>query len=32
MMLTALRLVFLAGLVGSVVWLAYLGWLGRDDD
>lgn len=27
-----LRVVFLMGLIGAVMWLAYLGWVVRDDD
>lgn len=30
--LTILRVVFLAGLIGAVMWLAYLGWVVRNDD
>lgn len=32
MMLTALRIVFLGSLVGAVVWLAFLGWVSRNDE
>jgi hypothetical protein len=31
-MITALRVLFLGSLVGAVVWLAFLGWIGRDYD
>lgn len=31
MIMTALRLAFLASLVGAVVWLAFLGWVSRHD-
>jgi hypothetical protein len=31
-MINALRVVFLGSLVGTVVWLAVLGWLSRDHD
>ena len=31
-MINALRIVFLGGLVGAVVWLAFLGWMTRHDD
>jgi hypothetical protein len=30
-MITALRVLFLGSLVGAVVWLAFLGWISRDD-
>jgi hypothetical protein len=29
--LTALRVLFLCGLVGCVLWLGYLSWVTRDD-
>jgi hypothetical protein len=29
--MTALRVMFLGSLVGAVLWLAFLGWLSRDD-
>lgn len=32
MMMTALRIVFLGSLVGAVVWLAFLGWVSRNDE
>ncbi len=31
-MITALRVLFLSGLVGAVAWLAILGWISRDHD
>lgn len=31
-MINALRVVFLGGLVATVMWLGFLGWLSRDDD
>jgi hypothetical protein len=31
MALSLVRVLFLVALIGSVVWLAYLGWLTRDD-
>jgi hypothetical protein len=31
-MINALRVVFLGGLVTTVMWLAFLGWLSRDDE
>ena len=31
-MILTLRVVFLGGLVGAVMWLAFLGWVSRDDD
>ena len=31
MMVNALRIVFLGSLVGAVMWLAFLGWMSRDD-
>lgn len=31
-MIIALRVVFLGGLVGAVMWLAFLGWVSRHDD
>jgi hypothetical protein len=31
-MITTLRVLFLASLVGSVAWLALLGWISRDHD
>ncbi len=30
-MITALRMLFLGSLVGAVAWLAFLGWISRDD-
>jgi hypothetical protein len=30
-MMTALRVLFLGSLVGAVVWLAFLGWMSRND-
>ncbi len=30
--LNILRVVFLMGLIGAVMWLAYLGWVVRNDD
>ena len=32
MMVNALRIVFLGSLVGTVMWLAFLGWVSRNDD
>jgi len=32
MMITALRVLFLASLVGAVAWLGVLGWLSREHD
>ena len=32
LMINALRIVFLGSLVGAVVWLAFLGWVSRNDD
>ena len=32
MMMNALRIVFLGSLVGAVVWLAFLGWVSRNDE
>lgn len=32
MMMQALRVVFLVGLTGAVVWLAFLGWVSRHDE
>ena len=31
-MILTLRVVFLGGLVGAVMWLAFLGWVSRHDD
>jgi hypothetical protein len=31
-MITALRVLFLGSLVGTVAWLAVLGWITRDHD
>ena len=31
MMINALRMVFLASLVATVAWLAFLGWVSRND-
>jgi hypothetical protein len=31
MMIHALRMLFLASLVGAVAWLAFLGWISRND-
>ena len=31
-MMNALRIVFLGSLVGAVVWLAFLGWVSRNDE
>jgi hypothetical protein len=31
-MIHMLRVLFLGGLVGAVVWLAVLGWVSRDHD
>ena len=31
-MMTVLRVLFLGSLAGAVVWLAFLGWISRDDD
>lgn len=31
-MINALRILFLGGLMGAVVWLAFLGWVSRHDD
>jgi hypothetical protein len=31
-MIMTLRVVFLGGLVGCVLWLAFLGWVSRHDD
>lgn len=30
-MMTALRVLFLGSLVGAVAWLAFLGWISRND-
>jgi hypothetical protein len=30
-MITALRVLFLGSLVGAVAWLAFLGWISRND-
>ena len=30
-MMTALRILFLGSLVGAVAWLAFLGWISRND-
>ena len=30
-MITTLRVLFLGSLVGAVVWLAFLGWISRND-
>jgi hypothetical protein len=30
-MINALRVLFLGSLAGAVVWLAFLGWISRDD-
>jgi hypothetical protein len=32
MMINALRIVFLGGLISAVVWLAFLGWISRNDE
>lgn len=32
MTIHALRILFLGSLVGAVVWLAFLGWVSRNDD
>ena len=32
MMMNALRIAFLGSLVGAVAWLAFLGWVSRNDD
>lgn len=32
MILTGLRVLFLAGLVGAVMWLGYLSWMSGDDE
>jgi hypothetical protein len=32
MTIQALRILFLGSLVGAVVWLAFLGWVSRNDD
>jgi hypothetical protein len=32
MTIHTLRIVFLGSLVGAVVWLAFLGWISRNDD
>ena len=31
MMINTLRIVFLGSLVGAVAWLAFLGWVSRND-